>query len=145
LCVLLRPGPSTDAFITHSAIFTLRRSFFGDLNLNIPQSAGTSFALGPMPTKGTMVLPFSGVLDGYGFRMERLLVDASTQQACNPASSTICNWKILFGGWSAGFMGRVTVSGALVTDTTPCADVAFRLDANVQLVVTSIYATGGVQ
>jgi hypothetical protein len=119
---------------------------FGDLNLNAPQSAGTSFQLGaPIPTKGSMTVPFSSLLDGYGFRMERVLVDASTQQYCDPASSTICNWKLLFGGWGAGYIGTVTVTGAPTTDTNPCADDVFNLDATVLQVPTRAYSTGGVQ
>jgi len=77
--------------------------------------------------------------------MERLLIDASTQRYCDPAVSTICNWKLLFGGWGAGFIETVTVTGAPTADTNPCADDVFNLDATVLQVPTRAYSTGGVQ
>jgi len=122
--------------------------YFGDLNLNIPQAAGTSFSMGtPQPTKGVLTAPMAGmtVLDGYGFQMERVLVDASSQHACNPATSTICNWKILFGGWSSGFVGSATITGAATSDTNPCLDAVFPLKVTVLQVDTTINAVGGIQ
>ncbi len=122
--------------------------YFSDLNLNVPQAAGTSFSLGtPQPTKGVLTAPMAGmtVLDGYGFQMDRMLVDASSQRACDPATSTICNWKLLFGGWSQGFVGSATITGAATTDTNPCLDADFPLKVTVLQVDTTIHAIGGIQ
>src|SRR5215831_7002371 len=49
-------------------------AFFGDLNLNAPQSDSTSFQIGTPLSAGSVTLPFTGLLDGYGFEMSRILV-----------------------------------------------------------------------
>jgi len=142
-----RFAPACPGGLAHMAVVPLD-AYFGDLNLNIPQAAGTSFTLGtPQPTKGVMTAPMVGqtVLDGYGFQMDRVLVDSSSQHACDPATSTICNWKMVFGGWSQGFVGPVTITGAATSDINPCLDAVFPLNITVLQVNTTAYAVGGIQ
>jgi len=101
--------------------FVVVAAHFGDLNLNLPQSQGTSFTADTMAPKGSATIG-AALLDTYGFQMERRLIDASSQMACDPASSLICNWKVLFGWWGAGYVGPVTINGAPLSDITACAD-----------------------
>ena len=129
---------------------------FGDLNLNIPWSSGTSFAVGSM-SKGTASIT-PGLLDGYGFEMERRLIDANSSQGqgCNPSAppspQPICVWRVLFGAWGppwtpslSGYVGPITINGAPASDTTACADVLLPVSSTVQNVTLTIYLPGSIQ
>ncbi len=125
--------------------FVYLDAFFGDLNMNVPQSSGTAFSVGPPPARGSVSASFSSLLDGYGFQMSRILVDASSQLACNPNSSLICNWKLVFGGWGSGYVGSVRVNGGTPSDPAGCITSNVQFDATVLQVITSAFATGGFQ
>jgi hypothetical protein len=117
---------------------------FGDLNLNIPQSSGTAFAVVTQPTPGSATIG-GALLDGYGFGMERRLIDSTSFTACNPASSTICIWRVLFGDWGAGFVGSVTINGQAVTNPPGCTNAILGVKATVLSVDLTVYANGGIQ
>ncbi len=94
-------------------------AWFPDLNLNRVQAATTSFAASHTATKGSVTWDSGGLLDGYGFGIERIKIDATTLQECAP-SSTRCIWRTQFYGWGAGYSGSATVKGAAASDTKPC-------------------------
>jgi len=116
---------------------------FGDLNLNAPQSSGTSFSVGSPPKGTASITP--GILDGYGFQMERLLLDSSTFRGCDPSTSTICVWRVLFGGWGAGNVGTMTVNGTPPSDMTGCVDFNLPVSSTVLNQTLTIFVPGSIQ
>lgn len=116
---------------------------FGDLNLNRPQSASTSFSTTHTATKGSLLITNSSIQDGYGFGIERRLLDASTSQGCT-AASAICVWKYLFYDWRH-ISTAVTLTGAPPTDVNPCQNDNVTISADVLGIKTGIVTSGGIQ
>lgn len=118
---------------------------FGDLNLNIPQSAGTAFAVATQPAPGSATIG-GGLLDGYGFGMARRLIDSTSFQACDTHSSLICIWRVLFGDWGAGYVGQVTINGQSPTAPPGCTDnVLLGVKSTVLSVDLTVYASGSIR
>jgi hypothetical protein len=120
-------------------------TFFPDQNINRP-IAGTAFRAFLLPSgKGTAGW-FSGTsLDGYGFGVDRQRVDATSFQACNPATSTRCIWRTQFYSWGAGYAGQAYIDTVPLTDTTPCANEQLNVGATVLSVETIGSANGALQ
>jgi len=95
----------------HVGEVLLLDSYFPDINGNRPQASGTSFAISHQISKGTVSLNSTTILDGYGFGLDRLLVDATTKLPCSPTSQ-ICRWSTLFTTWSLGYCVSGTIKGA---------------------------------
>ncbi|HKD40538.1 MAG TPA: Ig-like domain-containing protein [Myxococcaceae bacterium] len=120
---------------------------FADQNLNRPQSDQVTFAVSHTAQKGSVqMLPT--ILDGYGFGMERLLVNASAgpsfEQACTPTTA-ICKWKVLFYDWGVGQVNPVQIQGASPADTTACTPDTVAVSATVLSVITTVYDNGAIQ
>jgi hypothetical protein len=120
---------------------------FADSNLNRVQAAGTVFGVTHVATKGSVVI-LPSILDGYGFGMDRLLVNASTgpqfEQACT-ATTAICKWKLVFYDWGSGLVNPVQIQGAPPSDTTACQNDQVTVSATVLNVITSISENGAIQ
>jgi hypothetical protein len=120
-------------------------AWFGDQNLN-RSIAGTSFRTLLLPSLKGSAGWFSGIyLDGYGFGIDRQRLDATTLQACNPATSTRCIWKTLFYQWGRGYAGQAYVDAAPLTDTNPCADVTLSVGSTVLGVELLVSAPGALK
>ncbi|MFZ5468723.1 MAG: hypothetical protein ACOZIN_04720 [Myxococcota bacterium] len=116
---------------------------FGDLNLNRPQAAGTSFAIRHTATKGTVAISNTNLLDGYGFGMERRLLDSTTSQACTAAGSPICHWRVLFYDWRRP-VASGSVTGAAPTDFTLCQPDSVTIEADVLQIKTGVTSNGAI-
>ena len=102
----------------HVGEVLLLDSYFPDINGNRPQASGTSFAISHQISKGTVSLNSTTILDGYGFGLDRLLVDATTKLPCSPTSQ-VCRWSTLFTTWSLGYCVSGTIKGANNTAGAP--------------------------
>lgn len=97
--------------------FVNLHAYFGDLNLNRVSSQAT-FQIAHTAGKGSVVMG-PGLLDGYGFGIERLWLDYPSLTQCVPTSLS-CQSRVLFYDWGSGHVGGAAVYGAPLTDTTPC-------------------------
>ncbi|WP_224249017.1 Ig-like domain-containing protein [Hyalangium gracile] len=72
-------------------------TFFFDDYFNRPQLANSQYGISHSAAKGSVRISGT-MLDGYGFGIERLRVNASNNQECTP-DAPICIWKTLFYDW----------------------------------------------
>jgi hypothetical protein len=106
---------------------------FADLNFNRPD-ATTAFATAVEGAPGRGSAAFfedPGQLDGYGFGLERVKLDAVTNRVCDPDVAR-CKWSTLFYTWSEGVHGVVTVSNTTgPTANVPCLEVDATVSATL--------------
>jgi hypothetical protein len=138
--IVPNPFPSVAKGTTQTLDF-----FFGDLNLNRSISAGTTFAATHTATKGSVTIPNPSILDGYGFSIEKMLVDAATEQNCVIGTTPICKWKWLFGTWGRGYSGSVVITGAPTSDVAPPSPDVVSVDSTVLGQKITTQATGTIQ
>ncbi|HVE86426.1 MAG TPA: hypothetical protein VND93_26400, partial [Myxococcales bacterium] len=94
--------------------------YAADRNLNQP-IPGTTVAVAHTASKGSVRLNGgTTLLDGYGFDMDRVLVNPGTGRLCQP-TDTICHFRTQFYAWYVGGISSITVTGASPSDVTPCA------------------------
>ena len=84
------------------------------------------------------------ILDGYGFGMERLKVNAADNTECT-STTEICRWRVLFGGWGRGDLVMAYVNGAASTDVTPCQWDTVTVTATVVGGLAGANASGAIQ
>ncbi|MDY7231939.1 Ig-like domain-containing protein [Hyalangium rubrum] len=123
---------------------TYVKMYYGDDFFNRPQAQGTAFTASHTASKGAVRVLNSGLLDGYGFGMERRLLNSADQTACT-ASSAICSWKVLFTDWGNGYVSDAEIKGATAGDTTGCQNDTVTLGTTVLNVTTFSATTGGIQ
>lgn len=134
--------PSNFGDVNKLEVVTLN-AYFADLNVNRPQAQGTTIAMTDTATKGSVAWKSGNPLDGYGFGMERRLLDASTNTECT-ATSEICIWRMLFFDWGEGYLGFGEVTGAPLSDNTPAQNDTVRIEATVLLNKVTIEAVGSI-
>jgi len=119
--------------------------FLPDRNLNRVQSASTTMGVSHTATKGSVQWVSTTIQDGYGFGIERIRVNAADSNAGCLAVTPACVWKVIFGDWGQGALGPVRVSGAAVSDATPCQNDFLTSDVTVLGVKTSVGTPGAIQ
>lgn len=119
-------------------------TFMPDRNLNRIESGSTASAT-HTATKGTVSLNTNLSLDGYGFDVEaRQLTNAAGTAACAP-SEAICRYHTVFGGWGAGNIGTLRITGAPLTDmTAPAADTV-TVSTTVRGAIVPLSINGTIQ
>ena len=117
--------------------------YFLDSYYNRPQASGTSFTAAHAAAKGTVSVESPGLLDGYGFDLQRILVDPTDGTNCKPASP-VCQWKVIFGRWALP-VTSILVQGADSTDTTACTGDQVNVTSTVLEGNTTLSATGAIQ
>jgi hypothetical protein len=122
---------------------TYVQMFFGDDFFNRPQANGTGFSASHTATKGTVRVLNSGLLDAYGFGMERRLLNSSGG-VCVPASP-LCLWRMLFTTWGRGYVSDAEIKGAPITDTKGCENDNVLLSTTVVNVTTTSNTTGAMK
>jgi hypothetical protein len=152
----LVPDPYASPCVTAGTMVNVQ-AYFGDQNLNRVQANSTSFTASfPSGSQGSIDWETGGLLDSYGFNIQRTLVGEnatslgaypSALQACNPNSSgTICIWKMIFyGGWSVGYSGYATIQADSSTTTNACQSQLATVQITTEQVTTLATATGEVQ
>jgi hypothetical protein len=91
-----------------------------DLNLNRVE-AGSTALVTRTAMKGSVTSDFMGLgLDDFGFDFRpRYLTNLAGTADCPNGTDTVCVYKTLFGNWSQGAIGTITVNGAPTSDMTP--------------------------
>jgi hypothetical protein len=117
--------------------------FFADDFFNRPQAAGTTFVSTHTAPKGQVRVLSSGLLDAYGFGVERRLLNSSNGVCV--AASPVCQWRVLFTTWARGFVSDAEIRGAPTTDTTGCANDIVTLGTTVLSVTTTSVTTGALK
>jgi hypothetical protein len=127
--------------------------WISDVFLNVP-IAGSTFAFSSVCSNGTFKAQARGaMLDGYGFEMQRVLLDKSGTASCNQTGpdgqtkSEYCVWKRLFGGFAGGVdPGTATMTGSDPTGGPKACDACtVNLDVVVSSVKTTFISRGGVK
>ena len=117
--------------------------YFADDFFNRPQAAGTSFVSSHTASKGSIKVLSSGLLDSYGFGMERRLLNSSNGVCVS--SSPICQWRMLFTTWARGYVSDAEIKGAPTTDTQGCQNDNVTLGTTVLNVTRFSGTTGAMQ
>jgi hypothetical protein len=122
---------------------TYVRMYFADDFFNRPQAAGTAFVSSHTASKGAVRVLSAGLLDAYGFGMERRLLNTSNGVCV--AASPICQWRVLFTTWAEGYVSDAEIRGAPPTDTTGCQNDNVSLGTTVLNVTTLSPTVGAIQ
>ena len=116
---------------------------FTDQNYNVPQADMTAFSFThPTTNTGSITLLNTTLLDGYGFGIERRLLDAAGGGDCT-AGTPICQWKTLFYDWQRPIVGIRYENTR--TDALGCFNDNVSVIATVLGVGTMQTTSGGVQ
>ena len=117
--------------------------FSPDQNLNRVEGGSTVTSRFSPAVRGSTGLENINIgLDGYGFTLERRLVNAAGTGPCSPAE-LVCRWKVLMGTWSQGYIGDLRLTGA-TAPALPTAEAAI-VDTTVRGVTVGTSALGTVQ
>ena len=84
-----------------------------------------------------------GLLDGYGFDIERILIDPTDGSDCKP-SSPVCQWKIIFGRWGLASTS-IVIQGADSSYTTACSGDRVDVTSTVLEGNTTLSTFGAIQ
>jgi hypothetical protein len=119
--------------------------YLPDRNLNSLESM-TSLSIAHIGTKGSVAFPGATTyLDGYGFGIQRLLTDVATQGTCVSGTSPICQYKVFFTDWSAGYYGTFVVTGAPITDTMGCISDTTTVTVQERSTAIGLTINGAIQ
>ncbi len=117
--------------------------FVPDANLNrVEGGSGLTARFSPATRGQIAIVNNTSGLDGYGFELQRLLVNAAGTGPCT-TSELVCRWKIILGSWSEGYLADVQLTGA-APPAMPAAQTAI-VDVTVRSVTNSAAATGIVE
>jgi hypothetical protein len=122
---------------------TYVQMFFGDDFFNRPQASGTGFNASHTANKGTVRVLSAGLLDAYGFGMERRLLNSSGGVCV--AASPLCLWRMLFTTWGRGYVSDAEIKGAPTTDTKGCENDNVLLSTTVVNVTTTTNTVGAIK
>ena len=116
-----------------------------DQNLNRVEGGSTVATRFSPSTKGAIAVVNSNIgLDGYGFDLERRLVNAAGTGPCSP-TELVCRWKVIMGTWSQGYVANLQLTGSTPPVTTPSSAQTAIAETTVRGVVVGTGASGIVQ
>jgi len=122
---------------------------FGDLNLNRPSISAT-FGIAHTAGKGSVVIG-GGILDGYGFGVEKLWLDYSNPDGgspdwtqCTPTSLS-CQSRVLFYSWGGGNVPAGQIYGAPLTDTSACQPDDVSITCTILGRINTTHSYGAIQ
>lgn len=124
---------------------TIAVDFFGlDRNLNVVE-APSALSFTRTGTRGLFIFEPETLQDSFGFGLTaRQLTNQSATGPCN-ASTSVCIYRTVFRGWSAGKVGTVRMTGVPATDMTPGQAVTATVRVTTQGAPVDITASGVVQ
>lgn len=121
----------------------LMNVFAPDQHLNRVEGGAMVTARFAPSTRGQIsIVNNTAGLDGYGFELQRLLVNAAGTGACT-TTELACRWKVVMGSWSEGLIAGVQLNGAL-PPSMPVSQTAI-VEVGVRGVTVGIGAGGTVE